>query len=118
MGNFVWDNGYDLKEGKTGDFVKWLSTNESALRESTPAGIEYIGTYAAVQSSEKTTGRFHTLFGASSYGDMDTFAAAAGTGEFGRLLDEMFRFADQGNAANGSMTILKSATATTYWGDN
>jgi hypothetical protein len=118
MGNFIWDSGYDLKEGSTGDFVKWLSTNEAALREATPAGIDYIGTYAAVQSSEKTAGRFHTLFGANSYGDMDTFASAAADGEFGRLLDEMFRFSDQSNTANGSMTTLKSATATTYWGDN
>lgn len=116
MGTFIWDNGYDVLDGKTGDFVKWLTTNEEALRASTPAGIDYIGTYAAVQTSEKTAGRFHTLFGASSYGDLDTFAAAAGTGDFARLLDEMFRHTDQGNSANGSMTILKSATATSYWG--
>lgn len=118
MGNFIWDDGYDLKEGKTGDFVKWLSANEAALREATPDGIEYLGTFAAVQSTEKTAGRFHTLFGANSYGDMDTFAGAAGTGEFGRLLDEMFKFTDMGNAANGSHTTLKSATATTYWGED
>ncbi len=118
MNNFLWDSGYDLKENKTNDFVKWLASNESALRAATPVGIDYIGTYAAVQSSDKTSGRFHTLSGASSYGDMDTFAAAAGTGEFGRLLDELQRITDEGNAAHGSMTILKSATATTFWGEN
>lgn len=117
MGNFIFDNGFDIQEGKTGDFVKWLSANEAAVREATPAGLEYIGTYAVVQSSEKTAGRFRALWGGNSYGDMDTFATAAGTGDFGRLVDEMFRFTDQGNSANQSSSILKSATATTYWGE-
>lgn len=115
MSTFIWDNGYDIKEGKTSDFVKWLTANEEALRAAMPAGLEYLGTYAVVQSSDRTTGQFRTLLGGGSYGDMDTFSAAGGSGELGRLMNEMFSHVDQDNASNGCQFTLKSATATTYW---
>ena len=118
MSTFIWEDGYDLKEGSTSDFIKWLSTHEGDLKAAAPKGIDYLGTFAVVQSTEKTAGHFRTLWGANSYGDMDTFAAAVGKGEFGRLMDEVGHFIDQRNAACGSSSTLKAATATTYWGED
>lgn len=118
MSKFIFDNGYDVQEGKTSAFVAWLTANEEALRSAMPAGIDYIGTYAVVQSSHRETGQFRSLFGANSYGDMDTFSAAVGSGKLGELMNDMFKHTDQSNAANVSQFTLKSATATTYFGED
>lgn len=117
MSTFIFETGYDVKQGEIGAFVSWLAANEDAMRAAMPDGLEYLGTFTVVQGSERTTGQFRTLMRGTGYGDLDTFAAAAGTGDLGRLMSEMIGHVDQDRAANGCQFTLKSATTTTYWGD-
>ena len=54
--DFIAEFGFDVKKGQALDFQRWLSENESKLAAACPSGVEYIGTYAVVQTSKKHAG--------------------------------------------------------------
>ena len=115
---FLVISGYDVKAGKAREFQTWVRDNIEALRDNMPAGIELVGIYATMFSSEKEAGSFRTVIRMDSYGAMDTFAAAAAEeSEFARLLDEMGSFGDVRIGAGGSNELLKSVADITIWAD-
>jgi hypothetical protein len=50
---FIAEFGFDIKQGKGHEFQEWLSAAESKIAAACPTGVEYVGTYAAIYSSEK-----------------------------------------------------------------
>ena len=112
---FVQIQGGDIVEGKMGAFLEWLNANEEALAAAHPDGAEYMGTYFAVASSEKSAGSVYWLVGMDSYGTQDVLAADRG--ELNRLINEVVGFIDQSNSANGSQILLKKATEATTYGN-
>lgn len=106
---------WDLKEGKTSEFVAWLEANEQALADAFPEGSEYIGTYFNVIGGTTSAGSVYTLIGMDSYGTMDVMAETGG--EYNRLLNEFSGFLDQSNSANVGRVLLKKATEATTYGD-
>lgn len=106
----------DLKEGKRTEFVEWLEKNEKRFAELHPEGVDYIGTFFAVQSSEKGMGSVFSLLRLDSYGAQDRMAAASG--EFAELLNELVDFFDSRNDAARASILLKSATDATLWGSD
>ena len=54
--NFINEFGFDVKKGRAQDFQRWMSENESKLAAACPSGVEYVGTYAVMYSSEKHSG--------------------------------------------------------------
>ena len=116
--NFIAEYGFDVKKGQAQDFQRWLSENESKLAAACPKGIEYIGTYAVVQTSEKHTGGFRSLLRMESYGSQDTLAAAMKEGgAYADLFMEMTKFIDQDRGADWSSNLYKAVTDASIWGD-
>ena len=94
--NFIAEFGFDVKKGRAQDFQRWMSENESKLAAACPSGVEYVGTYAVMYSSEKHSGSFRQFFRMESYGSQDTFSAAMKEGgAFANLVEEMTEFVDQ-----------------------
>ena len=117
--DFVFEYGFDVKKGKSKQFQEWMRANEERLAKGAPAGWEYIGTYAAVISTEKEAGEFRQLWRMESYGAQDAFAAAMSEGgEFAQAMDEMStEFIDDERGAPFSQSIMKSVTDLSIWGE-
>jgi hypothetical protein len=116
--NFIAEFGFDVKKGRAQELQRWLFENESKLAAECPSGVEYIGTYAVMYSSEKHSGGFRQFFRMESYGSQDTFAAAMKEGgEFARLIEEMSEFVDQEKDANWSNGLYKAVTDASMWGE-
>ena len=78
--NFIVEFGFDVKQGKAHDFQKWLSENEGKIAAACPPGVEYVGTFGVIYSSEKHSGGYRQFFSLESYGD----AGRAGRSAAGR----------------------------------
>jgi hypothetical protein len=116
--DFIAEFGFDVKKGQAQDFQRWLSENESKIPAACPPGIEYIGTYAVIYSSEKHSGGYRQLLRMASYGSQDTLAAAMKEGgAFATLLEGMTEFIDQDREANWSNGLFKAVTDTSIWGE-
>ena len=116
--DFIAEFGFDVKRGKSGELQEWLSENESKLAATCPKGIEYVGTYFVVWSSEKHSGGCRQLFRMESYGSQDSWAATMkGGGEFATLMEGMAQFVDQDREADWSQGLYKAVTAASIWGD-
>ncbi len=111
-------SGFSIPPGKSRDFQAWVRANSDALAKAAPEGIELVGIYAAIFSSEKASGAFKIVWRHQSYGDMDRFSeAAAQEGEFSRLLDELGAFTDVRLGAHSSNELLKSVSDISIWAD-
>ncbi len=116
--NFIAEFGFDVKKGRAQDFQRWMSENESKLAAACPAGVEYVGTYAVMYSSEKHSGSFRQFFRMESYGSQDTFAAAMKDGgAFAKLIEETSEFIDQDREADWSNGLYKAVTDISLWGE-
>ena len=116
--NFIAEFGFDVKKGRAQEFQRWMSENESKLAAACPSGVEYVGTYAVMYSSEKHAGAFRQLFRLENYGAQDVFAAAMKEGgEFASLIEGATEFVDQEKDANWSNGLYKAVTDLSIWGD-
>jgi hypothetical protein len=114
--NFIAEFGFDIKQGKAREFQEWLSGAESKLAAACPAGVEYVGTYAVIYSSEKHAGGFRQFLRMESYASQDALAAAGKEGgDFAALLKEMNEFVDQDRAADWSNSLFKKVTEASIW---
>ena len=117
--NFINQQGFDVKKGKATEFQAWLAENEEGLASSCPAGIEYMGTFANIFTSEKDSGFFRTIWGMDRYGAMDSFSEAMKKGDtFAQLMEAMAGFIlDPIDGGNWSSEVSRSVTDTAIWGD-
>lgn len=115
---FLVISGMDVEPGKSRELQEWVRANSAALSDNAPEGIELVGIYATMFSSEKLTGHYRIIWRLDSYGGMDRFAAAIPQNvELARLLDELESFTDNRLGAGTSNELLKSVADTTIWGD-
>ena len=109
--SLIMEYGFDIKVGELSDFQAWVSENESKLADSCPAGVEYMGTYAVINSSEKHAGGCRQYFRLGSYGAQDALSAALKEGgTFATLLNDMNRFVDRDKGADWSNGLYRSMT--------
>jgi antibiotic biosynthesis monooxygenase (ABM) superfamily enzyme len=101
---------FDVKQGKAQEFQKWLSENEGKLAAAMPSGVEYIGTFGVVFTSEKHAGRFRYFLRLDSYAAQDALAVAMRDGDFETLLAEGNQFIDQDRGADWSNGLYKAVT--------
>ncbi|HLB63103.1 MAG TPA: hypothetical protein VJN50_10325 [Actinomycetota bacterium] len=118
--DFISEIGFDAPKGKSREMQEWLRANEPKLRAEAPKGWEYIGTYAAVISTQREAGEFRQLWRHTSYADMDTWAATMREPTaFGQLFDEFStKFIDDAREARWSQTIMKAVTDASIWGES
>ena len=116
---FIHEDGFDIKLGKAHELQQWVVNNEEKLRASCPDEVEYLGTYAVVQTTEKGSGQVRIHWGMDNYAAQDAFAAAMNEpGPFRDLVDELYKFADyEGRRDHFSRTVMKSVTSTSFWGE-
>ena len=116
--DFLNIGGFSVPPGKNREFQAWVRANSAALAQAMPKGIELVGIYASVFSSEKHSGGYKVVFRLDSYGAMDRFAAAMGENpELARLMDEVFKFGDVRLGADNSRELLKSVADLTIGAD-
>lgn len=112
--HFIRENGYDIREGQDRAYQSWLAENEAAIADACPEGVEYIGTFYAVHSDDRTGGQYRMLWRLDSYGAQDRLAAeVGGDTPFARLTHEAMRFMDMRPGANRSNHLLKRVTDST-----
>ncbi|MDX1658805.1 MAG: hypothetical protein R3343_08300 [Nitriliruptorales bacterium] len=115
---FMMEQGYDVEEGSSQAFQRWLADNEDELAKACPAGIEYLGTFTAIYSSEKQAGQYKTYWRMDSYAAQDAFAAAMREGgRFAELVEAATGFTDQRNDAAWSNGLYKAVTDASIWGE-
>lgn len=114
--DFIQTYGYDVAQGKAAEFQQWLIANEDAWKAAMPEGSEYVGTYAAVYSTEKEAGSFFTIYQLDSYGAQDRLAEALKSGDLARLMGESMAFFDFEKGAGWSQFLLKNVNDATVWG--
>ena len=61
----ILEQGFNIKRGQEEAFQKWTEETDELTKKASPPGVEYLGTYIAMLSSEKEAGEYRTL-GASS----------------------------------------------------
>ncbi len=116
--NFIIENGADVKDGKAKEFQQWLQEHEDEIREATPDGVEYIGTFWTIFGSDVAGGSCRVLWGADEYAGLDVWVGAMEAGgRFAELIAQHADFMDQRNEAASSNAIRKSVTAATVWGE-
>lgn len=116
--DFIAEFGFDVKKGQARDFQRWLSENESKVAAACPSGVEYVGTYTVIYSSEKHAGGYRQLLRMESYGSQDTLAAAMKEGgAFANLIEEMNKFVDEDREADWSNGLYKAVTDASIWGE-
>lgn len=114
--DFIADFGFDVKQGKGREFQQWMSENESTIAAACPDGVEYIGTYGVIYSSEKHAGGYRQFFRFDSYGAQDKLAAAMKEDEaFADLMDKWGEFVDVERGADWSNGLYKAVTDLSMW---
>lgn len=115
--DFVSVQGFDVPAGKMGALQEWLVKHDEKLREAAPEGCEYVGTYVAVQTSEKKAGNVFVLWQLNSYGAQDALAAAgAEDGKFRELVNGFLSFVDLDSEEWSSILLKAVVDATMYAG--
>ena len=115
---FLHISGFDIPPSKSLEFQEWVQANSVALSNRAPDGIELVGVYASMFTSEKQSGHYKLVWRLDSYGAMDRFAAAArDDAELARLLDELGSFYDVRLGVGESVELLKSVSDITIWAD-
>jgi hypothetical protein len=105
---YLYDDQFSLKPGKAREFAQWLATHEEKLRLTCPGGVDYVGAYAVVHTTDDEAGDIRIEWGMDAYSAIDALDAAMhGPGPLHELLDEMRRFAERDRfRRHGSRTLL------------
>ena len=111
--DFLQVYGYEVKDGKAGEYQQQLNDSADAWKAAMPDGTEYVGTYASIYSSEKQAGSFFTIYRLDSYAALDRLAEEQQSGELGRIVGRLMSYVDTDNNAGQSGFLLKSMTDVT-----
>ena len=114
--DFIAELGFDVKRGKGREFQHWLSENEPQFAAACPDGVEYIGTYGVIYTSEKHAGSYRQFLRYHSYAAQDAMAAALKEDEaFAALVEEWGEFVDFERGTNWSNGLYKAVTDMSMW---
>lgn len=114
LGRIVLEWGYDVPRDRHPAFQAFLKAAHATLRAASVPGVEYLGTFAVFQQSERSLGSFRTLWGFQSLGQMEEMTAkvADPNDAWGKAVKELMQHRDSDYAAGRSQVILQVATET------
>ena len=67
----LWIQNFNIREGRMGEFQKFINENEKLMTQHAPKGWKYIGTYFYALMLGQYTGA--SLWECSTYSDFDTW---------------------------------------------
>src|SRR5919199_1491279 len=93
---FIWEQGFTLRPDKAQAFQTWLRENEARLERAHPDGVQYLGTYGVVFTSEKDSGDCRIFLAFENYADIELMSAAQkdDNSELGQLVREASEFGE------------------------
>ena len=110
MKRYLYEDAFALKTGKAREFRQWLATHEEKLRLACPDGVDYLGTYTVVHTTDDGGGDVRVDWGIDTYSAVDALAAAMEEpGPLHVLLDEMGHFAERDRFRRGTNRTLLTA---------
>ena len=113
----ILEQGFDIPEENIGDFQEWLRKNETRLREASPEGISYVGSYAVILSTEKTAGGFRLIWELENYAAQDRLSEAIGQpGPFQELMGALHSVVDKRPDAHTSTSLYRALSETSVLG--
>jgi hypothetical protein len=115
--SLFYEIGFNIKRGREVAFQEWTAENDAALKASTPAGVEYLGTYVLVMSSEKDLGEYRVLWRLASFAAFDALEEATQDekSDWGRLNREVTEFMDLPIGAQGTFAVLRPLIGAAIW---
>ena len=115
--SLIWEQGFNIKRGKEEAYQKWMTEHDAAYKEATPPGVEYLGTYIVVMSSEKHAGEYRALLRIESFASIDTMFELARDEKsvWGRLSREETEFWDLPVGADFSFGIYRPLIGAVIW---
>lgn len=114
--DFLTIQGFNVRPGKNLEFQEWVRANTAALSNALPEGVELVGIYSTIFSSEKHSGQYRFVLRLDSYGAQDRLAGSDSP-ELARLFAEALSFGDVRLGADFSHELLKSVADVTIWAD-
>jgi hypothetical protein len=113
IGAVVLEWGFSVRDEVAAQFRRWLEDNEDELRQVTPQGVRYLGTFAVVAQSDLSLGDYRTIWSADSIAETTAMEASfVAGGRFGQLLTELNSFRDRRIGAGRSQQIYQPAAST------
>lgn len=115
--SLISEQGFNIKRGQEEAFQKWATENDAGLKKSVPPGVEYLGTYVVVMSSEKHAGEYRVLFRLDSFAAFDALQEAVRDeqSEWGRLNREVTKFFDVPIGAEFSSSVYRPLIEAVIW---
>lgn len=115
--SLMMEQGFNVKRGREEAFQKWTADNDAALKEKTPPGVQYLGTFIVALSSEKHTGEYRALWRLESYAAFDVMAESARDpkSDWGRLNREVTEFMDLPIGAEYSFALYRPLIEAVIW---
>jgi hypothetical protein len=115
--SLIFEQGFNVKRGQEEAFQRWTTDNDAALKEGTPTGVEYLGTYIVAMSSEKESGEYRVLWRLDSFASFDVMEEAARDEKsaWGRLNREATEFLDLPIGGQYSSSIYRPLVGAVVW---
>ena len=113
----ILEQGFNVKRGQEEAFQKWTEDTDELTRKASPPGVEYLGTYIAMLSSEKEAGEYRTLWRIESMAAFDAMEEAARDPEsdWGRINREVTEFMDLPIGGQYSFSVLRPLVGAVIW---
>lgn len=114
---FIQEFGYTVKIGQEEAHQAWLLKNEEKLARAHPEGTRYMGTFAAIFTTDKDAGNYRMFVELDSYAAMDRIAAATRepSSKLGKLMRDFSGFGDWDPNAPWSQHLFKAVVDATLW---
>jgi hypothetical protein len=114
---FIQETGFTVKPDKNRALQEWLIANQDRLAAMYPEGASFVGTFAAVYSSEKGAGDIRVMEQLDSYAALDRIAALGKDpeSEYSKLIAEFLTFLDPSPTAAWSSVLLKDLVDATVY---
>jgi hypothetical protein len=110
MKHYLYEDEFALQPGKAREFRQWLATHEEKLRVTCPGGVDYLGTYALVHTTDDGAGDIRIDWAMDTYSAIDALDAAMDEpGPLHELLDEIRQFAERDRFRRHSSRTLLTA---------
>ncbi len=112
---FMREYGFCVKVGRDEEFQRWLMAHEAEIAASYPEGVQYLGTFVTIFTTDKHGGDYRTFEIHDSYAAQDRLAATMkdSATRFSQLWREANSFIDPKRPGDWSNELYKAVVDAT-----